>query len=202
MLGRLFGRNKTPAPPVSSPEVFAAFFLAQFLPEFQWQIPKADLEAWARASGPEFEDDCRMWILIYLSWMFRGAVTQRYGEQFWKDVMTALRVRIAKIDPQQAGPMVDLPRLLEFWYPKLDFTIQNTITTTKPAKAEDAMTGLLYSAAVSFIALGTAEDSPWHKNPDVPHDLIMKVTISLAEALDFLRPKLQNIVDIVSKPPR
>jgi hypothetical protein len=201
MFGALFGRAKAPAPPVSNPDVFASFLLAQFLPEFQWQIPKTNLDEWVRASGPEFEQHCRMWILIYCAWLFRGAIIYRYGEQFQKDVMTALRVRLAKLDPQKFDPMMDLPRLLEFWYPKLDAAVDQSVKA-KPKSELDSQSGVVYGAAVSFIALGTATDSPWYKNPDVPHALIVQVAVAIAEAHERMQPQMLGIVDIVSKPSR
>jgi len=201
MFGGLFGRARTLAPPVSSPDVFAGFLLAQFLPEFQWQIPKAELDEWVRASGPEFEQECHMWILIYCAWPFRGVIIYRYGEQFQKDVMTALRVQLAKLDPQKFDPIMDLPRLLEFWYPKLDAAVEESLKV-KPKSTLDAYAGLTVSAAIFFIALGTGNDSPWHMKTDIPHALVMKVATAIAEAHERMQPQMPGIVDIVSRPPR
>jgi hypothetical protein len=114
MLGKLFGREKSAFG--SEREALAAFLLAQFFPEYQWQLSEAELNEIVKEAGPEFAGVIRMWVLIYCAWLFRHAVIYRHDEPFFKDIMTALRVRLAKLDPQAAGPLIDLPRLLEFWF--------------------------------------------------------------------------------------
>ena len=53
MLGGLFGRaRKTFA---SRHEAFAAFVLAQFLPQYRWEIPEADFSEWTHDAGSEFQ---------------------------------------------------------------------------------------------------------------------------------------------------
>ena len=118
MLGGLFGRaRKTFA---SRHEAFAAFVLAQFLPQYRWEIPEADFSEWTHAAGSEFQNVSQMWFLIYCAWLFRLASIHRYGYDFQRDVMAALRMRLAKHNAAEVGPLKDLPNLLEFWFQKLD----------------------------------------------------------------------------------
>jgi hypothetical protein len=111
MLGGLFGRaRKTFA---SRHEAFAAFVRAQFLPQYRWEIPEADFSEWTHAAGSEFQNVSQMWFLIYCAWLFRLASIHRYGYDFQRDVMAALRMRLAKHNAAEVGPLKDLPNLLE-----------------------------------------------------------------------------------------
>ena len=94
MLGGWFGRaRKTFA---SRHEAFAAFVLAQFLPQYRWEIPEADFSEWTHAAGSEFQNVSQMWFLIYCAWLFRLASIHRYGYDFQRDVMAALRMRLMR----------------------------------------------------------------------------------------------------------
>jgi len=109
MLGGWFGRaRKTFA---SRHEAFAAFVLAQFLPQYRWEIPEADFSEWTHAAGSEFQNVSQMWFLIYCAWLFRLASIHRYGYDFQRDVMAALRMRLAKRDASEIGPLKVLPNL-------------------------------------------------------------------------------------------
>src|ERR1700730_6240361 len=118
MLGGLFGRAKKPF--LSRHEAFAAFVLAQFLPQYRWEISEADFSDWTHDAGAEFQSVSQMWFLIYCAWLFRLASIHRYGDNFQKDVMAALRIRLAKHNAAEVGPLENLPNLLEFWFQKLD----------------------------------------------------------------------------------
>src|SRR5256714_8737686 len=147
MLGGWFGRaRKTFA---SRHEAFAAFVLAQFLPQYRWEIPEADFSEWTHAAGSEFQNVSQMWFLIYCAWLFRLASIHRYGYDFQRDVMAALRMRLAKRDASEIGPLKVLPNLLEFWFQKLDAAVIEV-------KPNPTLNGqempLTYPAAIAFIA--------------------------------------------------
>jgi hypothetical protein len=54
---------------------------------------------------------------------------------------------LAKADPQSVGPLIDLPRLLEFWFQKLDKSA--LATTAKPViDGKEVEIPFTYPAAV------------------------------------------------------
>ena len=155
MLGGLFGRaRKTFA---SLHEAFAAFVRAQFLPQYRWEIPEADFSDWTHAAGSEFQNVSQMWFLIYCAWLFRLASIHRYGYDFQRDVMAALRMRLAKHNAAEVGPLKDLPNLLEFWFQKLDGAVIEV-------KANPTLNGqempLTYPAAIGCACEGVRPDAP------------------------------------------
>ncbi len=173
---------------------FAAFLLAQFLPQYHWEIPEPDFSEWIHDAGAEFKNLSPMWILIYCAWLFRLASIQCHGDNFQKDVMAALQMRLAKYDASEIGPLKELPNLLEFWFQKLDVAAME-------AKANPTINGqempLTYPAAIAFIALDGS--SPWHMNPNVPDVSVFNVTVALARVHDRMLPRMPNIVDMISK---
>jgi hypothetical protein len=77
MLGGLFGRaRKTFA---SRHEAFAAFVLAQFLPQYRWEIPEADFSEWTQAAGSEFQNVSQMWFGYSASLAFMATATISKG---------------------------------------------------------------------------------------------------------------------------
>jgi hypothetical protein len=192
MLGGLFGRaRKTFA---SRHEAFAAFVLAQFLPQYRWEIPEADFSEWTQAAGSEFRNVSQMWFLIYCAWLFRLASIHRYGYDFQRDVMAALQMRLAKHNAADIGPLKDLPNILGFWFQKLDGAVIEV-------KANPTLNGqempLTYPAAIAFIALD--ESSPWHMNSNVSNVSVFNVTVALAKVYDRMHPRMPAIVDLISK---
>jgi hypothetical protein len=97
-------------------EAFAAFVLAQFLPQHRWEIPEADFSEWTQAAGSEFQNVSQVWFLIYCAWLFRLASIHRYGYDFQRDVMTALRMRPTKHNAAETGLLKDLPNTLGFGF--------------------------------------------------------------------------------------
>jgi hypothetical protein len=192
MLGGLFARAKKPFG--SQHEAFAAFVLAQFLPQYRWQIPDAEFNDWMREAGAEFQEASGMWILVYCAWLFRLATIHRYSDNFQKDVMAALRMRLAKHEAAEIGPLKELPNLLEFWFQKLD-------AAAMEAKAKPTVGGhempFTYPAAIAFIALDGS--SPWHMNSNVPNASVFNVTLALAKVHDRMHPRMPSIVDKIGK---
>jgi hypothetical protein len=191
MLSKLFGRKKSAFG--SEREALAGFLLAQFLPEFQWSLSKAELDEIVREAGPEFAGIARMWVLIYCAWLFRHAIIYRHDQQFFKDVMTALRVRIAKVDPQTAD-LTDLPRYLEFWFAKLDGSIDYLKEHPTVGGEQVPVT---YPPAFNFIVLD--ERSPWHMKQDVPDALIFNVTLALSKLHERMQPAMLRLVEGIEK---
>jgi hypothetical protein len=118
--------------------------------------------------------------------------------------MTALRVRIAKLDPQTAGPLIDLPRLLEFWFEKLDSGVMHLRThaskqaTAMPLNSASERGALMtYSSALTFILLD--EGSPWHMKQDVPDAPVSNVALALATLHDRMYPRIPRIVENIEK---
>jgi len=193
MLGRLFKRSKHTG--TSREEAVAAFLLAQFLPEYHWSMAKEEFDGAVDTAGPEFQKPMRMWILIYCAWLFRNAIVHRYNEKFQREVMTALRVRLARLDPADCGPLIDLPRLLEFWFSKFDSAaIQAMQQRPNP---EDRDAHLLFCIAIALVALD--EGSPWHMKQDAPHASILNVGVALAKVHERMLPKMLAAVDMVTK---
>jgi hypothetical protein len=193
MLGGLFGRAKKQVFP-SRHEAFAAFQLAQFMPQYHWEIPAAELDEWTHDAGAEFQNVSQMWFLIYCAWLFRLASIHRFGNDFQKDVMAALRMRLAKHNESEIGPLKELPNLLEFWFQKLDLAAME-------AKAKPTVNGqeapITFPAAIAFIALD--ESSPWHMNPNAPNASVFNVTLALAKVHDRMLSRMPGIVDLISK---
>lgn len=193
MLGRLFKRPKNTW--TSKEEALAAFLLAQFQPEYHWSIANAELDDAVNTAGAEFQKSMRMWILIYCAWLFRNAVVHRYNEKFQREVMTALRVRLAKLEPADCGPLVNLPGLLEFWFSKFDSAAIQAMQQKK--KSEDRDAHLLFCIAIALVALD--EGSPWHMKQDAPHASILNVGVALAKVHERMLPKMLAAVDMVAK---
>jgi hypothetical protein len=191
MLGRLFGRKKSVFG--SESEALAAFLLAQFFPEYQWQLSEAELNEIVGEAGPEFAGVTRMWVLIYCAWLFRHAVIYRHDEQFFKNVMRELRVRIAKADPQKAD-LTDLPRYLEFWFAKLDGSVGHLKEHPTVGGKQLPVT---YPAALTFIVLD--EGSPWHMKQDTPDALILNVTFALSKLHERMQPAMLRLIEGIEK---
>ena len=135
----------------------------------------------------ELRDLTKLWILLYLSWVFKVYAASKYGQGFARELLTQAKERFNKaesVDKDFQG----LNTNFEFWLTRLDDSTSQIGTEIHGVEVPFEVI-----AAVTFLALDAS--SPFYKSTG-PKDIVFDVGIALAAAKDDAMELIQNSIDI------
>ena len=135
----------------------------------------------------KLRDLTKLWILFYLSWLFKMYAASKYGQGFASELLTQAKERFKKAESIEKG-IEGLDTTFEFWLSRLDDSTSHIGTEVNGVEVPFEV-----FAAMAFLALDAS--SPFYKSTDT-NKIEFDVGIALAAAKDDAMALIKNSIEI------
>jgi hypothetical protein len=162
------------------------FLVYQFLKD-RFGLQEQQLEGFVAKVPNELRELTKLWILFYLSWLFKLYAGSKYGNEFAEELQTQIKKRFEKVEHID-DEMKGVGQTFEFWMERLD--AQTPYANTKVQEIEVPFEVF---AAMAFLALD--ESSPFYKSPDT-NNVEFDVGMAFESAKDETKSLIQNSIDL------
>lgn len=184
-----FTKEKAPqfrpkGPP--DPKFLGDFLAYQFLGD-HFGLQEQQIDGFVSELPEEVRELTKLWILFYLSWLFKLYAASKYGQEFADDLVGQAKERFRKAETIQEG-MKGIDRTFEFWLNRLDDSTSHVGTEVQGVEVPFEV-----FAAMAFLALDAS--SPYYKSTDT-NKIEFDVGIALAAAKDEAMSLIENSVDL------
>ncbi|MCK4828751.1 hypothetical protein KA005_74155 [bacterium] len=174
--------------PVGPPDAkfLGDFLVYQFLGD-RFGLQEQQLEGFVAEVPNELRELTKLWILFYLSWLFKLYAASKYGNEFAEDLQAQIKERFEKAESIE-DKMKGIGQTFEFWMERLDDSTSHADTKVKGMEVPFEV-----FAAMAFLALDAS--SPFYKSTDT-NNVEFDVGIAFASAKDEAMALIQNSVDL------
>lgn len=168
------------------PKFLGDFLVYQFLGD-KFGLQEQQLDLFVAEVPDELKDLTKLWILFYLSWLFKLYAASKYGDKFVEDLLSQVKERFEKAESVEEG-IKGIGQTFEFWMERLDDS-----TSYAGTEVEGVEVPFEVFVAMAFLALDAS--SPYFKSTDT-NNVEFDVGIAFASAKDEAMTLIQNSVDI------
>jgi len=168
------------------PKFLGDFLVYQFLGD-KFRLQEQQLEGFVAELPQELKDLTKLWILFYLSWLFKLYAASKYGNEFADELQAHIKERFKKFESIKVE-MEGIGQTFEFWMDRL-----NDCTSHAGTEVQGMEVPFEVIAAIAFLVLDAS--SPFYKSTDtakVEFDVGIAFESAKAETMAFI----QKSVDI------
>ncbi len=170
------------------PEFLGNFMVYNFLTS-QFNLKESQKYQEALSDIPEdLRGLTKVWTLVYLSWVFKHLVNEKYGKQFADKMLDTANKKWVKAG-EFSGEYMEV---YNYWFPKLDNMVKKSIGKTIKGKE------IPIEVFITWSFLSDDPSSPFYQqiNPDIKNLLDFLIAIALAEAKEAAMMFMANVVEI------
>ena len=135
----------------------------------------------------EVRDLTRLWILLYLCWLFKLYTESKYGKEFIEELQKQIKHRFQKVESIGEG-MAGIGQSFQFWMERLDIA-----SSSIGIKVEGVEVPFEITAAITFLTLDAS--SPFYQGRDFG-GLEYDIGYALASAKKQTVELIQSWVDL------
>jgi len=168
------------------PKFLGDFLVYQFLGD-RFGLQEQQLEGFVAEAPNELRELTKLWILFYLSWLFKLYAASKYGNEFAEELQAQIKERFEKAESIE-DEMKGIGQTFEFWMERLD-----DATSHADTKLQGVEVPFEVFAAMAFLALDAS--SPFYKSRDT-NNVEFDVGIAFASAKDEAMVLIKNSVDL------
>jgi hypothetical protein len=202
VFGKLFSKTSspklTPNAFKNTAQFLGGILLWQFISDNRILCTEESLVAGTQHVPPRHRTLVNLWENIYVAWLFRGLVKQRFGDEVSRDMMAAVYGRIATNEDRVPG-IESIAEALKYWFKQLDDALQHEMTN--PTVINGERVPFAYPAAMNFIMCD--DSSPFAHSTTPEFDgFDIEVATALAEVQDASKARIDHTIETADSLPR
>lgn len=204
VFGNLFGKKSSPKLTTnvdgfkSTTEFLGGILLWQFISNDRILCTEESLATAAQHVSPQYRKLVHLWENLYVTWLYRVHVKQKFGDDVSRDMMAAVYGRIATNEDRVPG-IESISDGIKYWFKQLDETLEQEMAN--PSVINGASVPFAYPAAMNFIMRDEA--SPFSKNATPEFDgFDIAVATALAEVQDASKQRIDHTIEKAESLPR
>lgn len=159
---------------------FMGEFLVHSFVDSHFGLSKADLDDLTAPLPDAIRDPARYWTVVYLCWVYRMKLRERYGDGFFQTAFQTARARFAVTEATTV-----FGDNLSFWFEQLDHAAANLGQSVKGVEIP-----MEYFAALAFLAL--SPDSPFFRQTEFPDS----IDFDFAAVLEKARQSTLRLIEV------